>query len=41
MRSKEEIKSKPLKELAKWLCKNHLRTWCSGNGGEIRETNGK
>ena len=41
MRHKEEIKDKPLKELTKRLYKNHLRTWCSGNGGEIRETHGK
>jgi hypothetical protein len=41
MRDKEEIKNKSLKEWTKWLCKYHLKTWCSGNGGEIRETNGK
>ncbi len=41
MMNKEEIKSKPLIELAKRLYKNHLKTWCSGNGGEIREKNGK
>ena len=41
MRNKEEIKSKPLKELAKWLYKNHIKDLCFCKDGEIRETNGK
>ncbi len=40
MRNKEEIKNKSLKELTKRLYKNHFKTCCFGNGGEIRETNG-